>query len=170
MSTEQKTKYFNVQFSCSVMSDFLQPHPMNCSMPDLPVYCQLQEFTQKLMSIESVMPANHLILCHPLLPPSIFPSIRVFSYESVFHIRWPKYWNFSFNISPSNEYSGLISYIIRWQIQRTKKFAIQGWRPPKETSEIFRNFTEEKIFQNEGKITAHHRAWPKKRKRVYDIV
>ena len=63
------------------------------------------------MSIEPVMPSNHLILCHPLLlPPSIFPSIRVFSSESVLHIRWLKYWNFSFSISPSNEYSGLISF------------------------------------------------------------
>ena len=65
----------------------------------------------KLMSIELVMPSNHLILCLPLLlPPSIFPSIRVFPSESVLHIRWPKYWNFSFSISPSNEYSGLISF------------------------------------------------------------
>ena len=69
----------------------------------------------KLISIESVMPFNHLILCHPLLlPPSIFPSIRVFSNESVFHIRWPKYWSFSFSISPSNEYSGLISFRMDW--------------------------------------------------------
>ena len=65
----------------------------------------------KLMSIESVMPSNHLILCHPLLLlPSIFPSIRVFSNESALHLRWPKYWSFSFNISPSNEYSGLITF------------------------------------------------------------
>ena len=65
----------------------------------------------KLMSIELVMPSNHLTLCHPLLlPPSIFPSIRVFPNESVLHIRWPKYWSFSFSISPSNEYSGLISF------------------------------------------------------------
>ena len=68
----------------------------------------------KLMSIESVMPSNHLILCHPLLPPSIFHSIRVFSNESVLHIQWPKYWSFSFSISPSNEYSGLISFRIDW--------------------------------------------------------
>ena len=69
----------------------------------------------KLMSIESVMPSNHLILCHPLLlPPSIFPSIRVFSNESVLCIRWPKYWSFSSSISPSSEYSGLISFRIDW--------------------------------------------------------
>ena len=67
------------------------------------------------MFIESVMPSNHLILCCPLvLPPSIFPSIRVFSNESVLRIRWPNYWSFSFNISPSNEYSGLISFRINW--------------------------------------------------------
>ena len=69
----------------------------------------------KLMSIESVMPSNHLILCHPLLlPPSIFPSIRVFSNESALRIRWPKYWSFSFNISPSNEHPGLISFRMHW--------------------------------------------------------
>ena len=69
----------------------------------------------KIMSIESVMPSNHLILCHPpLLPPSIFPSIRVFSNESVLLMRWPKYWSFSFSISPSNEYSGLISFRMDW--------------------------------------------------------
>ena len=76
----------------------------------------------KLMSIESVMPSNHLILCHPLLfLPSIFPSIRVFSSWSVLRIRWPKYWSFSFNISPSNEYSVLISFRIDWF-----DFAVQG--------------------------------------------
>ena len=69
----------------------------------------------KLMSIESVMPSNHLILCHPLLLPfTIFPSIRVFSNESDLHMRWPKYWSFNFSISPSNEYSGLISFKIDW--------------------------------------------------------
>ena len=68
----------------------------------------------KLISFELVTPFNHLILCHPLLPPSIFPSIGVFSNESVLCIRWPKYWSFSFSISPSNEYSGLISFRIDW--------------------------------------------------------
>ena len=69
----------------------------------------------KLMSFRSVMPSNHLILCYPLLLlPSIFPSIRVFSDESVFHSRWPKYWSFSFSISPSNEYPGLISFRMDW--------------------------------------------------------
>ena len=69
----------------------------------------------KLMSIESVMPSNHLILCCPLLcPPSIFPSIRVFSNESVLHIRWPNYWSFNFGISSANEYSGLISFRMDW--------------------------------------------------------
>ena len=69
----------------------------------------------KLMSIESVMPSNHLILCHPLLLlPSIFPSIRVFSNESALHVRWSKHWSFSFSISPSNEYSGLLSFRIDW--------------------------------------------------------
>ena len=68
----------------------------------------------KLMPIELVMPSNHLMLCHPLLLPSVFPSIRVFSSESALCIRWPEYWSFSFNISPSNEYSGLISFRIDW--------------------------------------------------------
>ena len=76
----------------------------------------------KLMSIKSVMPSNHLFLCRPLLPPSIFPSIRVFSNESVLCIRWPKYWSFSFNISPSNEYSELISFRIDW----LELLAVQG--------------------------------------------
>ena len=77
----------------------------------------------KLMSIESVMPPNHLILCHPLLLlPSVCPSIRVFSNESALHIRWPKYWSFSFSISPSNEYSGLISF----RMDRLDLLAVQG--------------------------------------------
>ena len=83
----------------------------------------------KPMSIESVMPSRHLILCHPLLPPSIFPSIRVFSSESALHIRWPKDWSFSFSISPSNERPGLISFRMDWldllAVQGTLKSLLQ---------------------------------------------
>ena len=84
----------------------------------------------KLMSIKLVMPSNHLILCHPLLLlPAVFPSIRVFSNESVLHIRWPKYWSFSFSISPCNEYSGLISFRMDWldllAVQGTLKSLLQ---------------------------------------------
>ena len=94
--------------SCLMLYD-----PVDHSMPGLPVH-QVPEFT-KLMSIELVMPSNHLILCCPLfLPPSIFLSIRVFSDESVLHIKWPKYWSFSFSISPSSEYSRLISFRMDW--------------------------------------------------------
>ena len=95
-------------FSHQVIFNSLQP--MDCSIPGFPVHYQLSELL-KLMSIESVMPSNHLILCCPLLLlPSIFPSIRVFSKKSALRIRWPNYWSFSF--SPSNEYSGLISFRI----------------------------------------------------------
>ena len=87
---------------------------MNCSMPCLPTITSSQS-SLKLLPIESVMPSNHLILCRPLLlPPSIFLSIRVFSNESALHIRWPKDWSFSFNISPSNEHPGLISFRMDW--------------------------------------------------------
>ena len=83
----------------------------------------------KIMSTEPVMSSNHLIFCHPLLLPSIFPSIRVFSNVSVFCIRWPKYWSFSFNISPSNEYSGLVSFRMDWldllAVQGTLKSLLQ---------------------------------------------
>ena len=84
----------------------------------------------KLMSVKLVMPSNHLILCRPLLLlPSIFPSIRVFSHESVLHIRWPKYWSFSFSISPSSEYSGLFSFRMDWwdllAVQGTLKSLLQ---------------------------------------------
>ena len=88
--------------------------PMDCSTPGFLPITHSQSLL-KLMSIESVMPSNHLILCHPLLLlPSTFPSIRVFSNESALCLKWPKYWSFSFSISPSNEYSGLISFRIDW--------------------------------------------------------
>ena len=116
-----------VQFSRSVVSDSLQPHePQHAG---LPVHHELPEFI-KAMSIESVMPSNHLILsCPLLLLPSIFPSIRVFSNESTLCIRWPKYWSFSFNISPSNEHPGLISFRMDWldllAVQGTLKSFLQ---------------------------------------------
>ena len=100
---------YSFQFSCSAMSNSLWPHGLQHARPPCP--SQTPRVLLKLMSIELVMPSNNLILCHPLLLlPSIFPSIRVFSEESVLHIRWPKYWSFSFNISPSNLYSRLISF------------------------------------------------------------
>ena len=92
---------------------------MDCSTPELPC----PSLSLKLMSIELVLTSNHLILCCPLLLlPSVFPSIRVFSNLSVLHIRWPKYWSFSFSISPSNEYSGLISFRMDW----FDLFGVQG--------------------------------------------
>ena len=110
----------SVQFSHSVMSDSLQPHGLqHARTPSIINSWSLL----KLMSIMSVMPSNHLILCRPLVfLLSIFPSIRVFSNESVLCIRQPKYWSFSFSISPSNEYSGLISF----RIDRLDHLAIQG--------------------------------------------
>ena len=105
---------------------------MDCSTPELPVHHQLPAFTQNgLMPVESVMPSNHLTLCRPLLlSPSIFPSIRVFSSESVLRIRWPKYWSFSFSISPSNEYSGLTFFRMDWldllALQETFKSLLQS--------------------------------------------
>ena len=101
--------FSSVQFSHSVMSNSLATPWTAACQASLSITNSQSLF--KLMSIESVMPSNHLILCHPLLlPPSIFPSIRVFSNKSVICIRWPKYWSFSFSISPLNEYSELISF------------------------------------------------------------
>ena len=102
----------SVQFSRSVVSDSANLWTAACqASPSITNSRNLL----KLMSVKSVMPSNHLIFCHPLLlPPSVFPSIRVFSNESVLSIRWPKYWSFSFSISPSNEYSGLISFRMDW--------------------------------------------------------
>ena len=98
-------------------------------MPGLPVHTNSRSLP-KPMSVASVMPSNHLILCRPLLLlPSIFPSIRVFSNESVLHIMWPKYWSFSFSMSSSNEYSGLISFRMDWldlfEVQGTLKSLLQ---------------------------------------------
>ena len=116
------------QFSSVAQSCPTLCNPMDCSTPGFPI--TNSQSLLKLMSIESVMPSNHLILCYPLFfPPPIFPSIRVFSNESALRIRWPKYWSFSFNINPSNEYSGLISFRMDWldllAIQGTLKNLLQ---------------------------------------------
>ena len=105
---------FYVQFSSVTQLCLTVCDPMDCSTPGFPVHHQLPELAQSHV-IKLVMPSNHLILCHPLLLlPSVFPSIRVFSSESVLHIRWPKYWSFSFSLSPFNDCSGLISFRIEW--------------------------------------------------------
>ena len=118
----------HIKICCSVVSDSLRPHGLQACQASLsfPAYWSLP----KLMSIESVMPSNHLILrCPILLLPSNFPSIRVFSNESALHIMWPKYWSFSFSISPFSEYSGLISFRMDWfdllAIQRILKSLLQ---------------------------------------------
>ena len=119
----------SVQFSSVAQSCLILCNPMDCSTPGIPVITNFRSLL-KLMSIELVMPSNHLILCRPLLlPPSIFPSIRVFSNESVLCIKRPKYWSFSFSIHPSNEYSALISFRMDWldlpAVQGTLKSLLQ---------------------------------------------
>ena len=118
----------------------------------------------RLMSIESVMPFSHLILCCPLLlPPSIFPSIRAFSNESVLHIRWPNYWSFSFSISPSNEYSGLISFRMHWfdllAVQGTLKSLLQHYSSKASILWCSAFFMERKVFGWESTLTFTHDYW-----------
>ena len=120
-NTWEHLSIYSVQFSRLVMSDSLRHHGLQHAKPPLSI--TNSQNLLKLMSIESVMPSNHLILCCPLLLlPSIFPSIKVFSSESALCIRWTKYWNFSFNISPSNEHPGLISFRMDWM----DLLAVQG--------------------------------------------
>ena len=127
--------YTSVQFTPSVVSDSLRPHELQHARLSITLSITNSWSLLKLLSIESVMPSNHLILCCPLLlPSSIFPSIRVFSNESVLHIKWPKYWSFSFSISPSSEYSGLISFRMDW----LDLLAVQG------TLRVFSNTTVQK--------------------------
>ena len=121
--------YVSVQFSSVTQSCPTLCNPMNRSMSGLPVHHQLPS-SLKLTSIKSIMPSSYLILCRPLfLQPSIFPSIRVFSNESALHIRWTKYWSFSFSISPSNEHPGLASFRMDWldllAVQETLKSLLQ---------------------------------------------
>ena len=119
----------SAQFSSVAQSCPTICNPMDCSTPGFPVHHQFPELTQTHV-YRVVMPSNHLILCCPLLLlPSVFPSIRVFSNESILHIRWPKYWSFSFSISPSNEHPGLISFRMDWLdllvVQGTLKSLLQ---------------------------------------------
>ena len=118
----------SLQFNHSVVSDSLRPHEPQHARP--PCRQTNSQSPPKLISIELVMPSNHLILCHPLLlPPSIFPNIRVFSNESALRMRWPKYWSFSFSISPSIEHPGLITFRMDWlnllAVQGTLKSLLQ---------------------------------------------
>ena len=121
--------YIHVQFSSVAQSCPTLCSPMNCSTPGLPVHHQLPEFTQTHVHwvSDAIQPSHPL--SSPSYPPSIFPSIRVFSKESVLHIKWPKYWSFSFNISPSNEHPGLISFRMDWldllAVQGTLKSLLQ---------------------------------------------
>ena len=126
-------QFSSVQFSRSVVSDSLRPLEPQHARPPYPSP-SISRNSLKLMSIESVMPSSHLILCHPLLLPSIPPSIRVFSNESTLRMRWPKYWSFSFNIIPSKEHPGLIS------------FRMTGWisLQSKGLSRVFSNTTVQK--------------------------
>ena len=122
--------YNLIQFSSVAQSYLTLCNPMDCSTSGSPVHHQLLELTQTYVHQASEMPSSHLILRRPLLLlSSIFPSISVFSNESVLQIRWPKYWSFSFSISPSNEYSGLISFRINWfdllAVQGTLKGLLQ---------------------------------------------
>ena len=133
------------------MSDSLQPHEPQHARPPCP------SATPKLMSIESVMPSNHLTLCRPLLLlPSIFPSIRVFSNESALCIRWPKYWSFSFNISPSSEYSGLISFRMDW----LDLLAVQGTLQESSPTPQFKSINSLKLsFLHSPTLTSIHDYW-----------
>ena len=140
----------SVQFSHSVMSNSLRPHE-----PQASLLKTNSQSPPKPMSIESVMPSNHLILCCPLLfLPSIFPSIRVFSNESALRFRWPKYWNFSFNVSPTIEHLGLISFKMDW----LDLLAVQV------TSRVFSNTTVQKhqFFGAQPSLqsNSHIHTWP----------
>ena len=128
---------------------------MNYSTPGLPVHHQLPESTQTHV-LESVMPSNHLILCRPLLLlPSIFPSIRVFSNESALHIRWPKYWSFSFNISPSNEQPGLISF----RMDSLDLLAVQGTQESSPTPQFKSINSSALSFLYSSTLTSIHDHW-----------
>ena len=129
--TRVSTNFQSDQFSSVAQSCSTVCNPMDCCTQQISLSITNSWSLFKLMSIESVMPSNHLILCHPLfLPPSIFPSIRVFSNESVLRIRWSKYWSFSFSISPSNEYSELTSFRMDWLDLHTVQVTLKSSPTP----------------------------------------
>ena len=143
----------SVQFSCSVVSDSAIPQTA-ARQASLSITNSWS--LPKLVSIQSVMPSNHLILCRPLLLlPSIFPSIQVFSNESAFRIRWPKYWSFSFNISPSNEYSDLISFRIDW----FDLLAVQGTLESFQTPQFKSINSSALSFLHSPTLTSIHDYW-----------
>ena len=142
----------SVQFSTVAQSCLTLCDPMNRSTPGLIVRHANSQSLFRLIFIEWVMPPNPLILCHPLLLlPSVFASIRVFSNESVLHIRWPKYWSFSFSISPSSEYSGLISL----RMDSFNLLAVQGLS---------------RVFSKEGKTTIVSAPWCKCHSVIYMVL
>ena len=143
-----------VQFSSVAQSCLTLCDPMECPRQASLSITNSQNLP-KLMSIESVMPSNHLILCHALLlPPSIFPSIRVFSNELVFHIRWPKCWSFNFIISPSNKYSGLFSF--DW----FHLLAVQGTLKESSSTPQFKNINSSALsFLHSPAVTSIHDYW-----------
>ena len=143
--------FSSVTQSCPTLCD-----PMDYTMPGFPVHHQLLELTQiHVHQVGDAIQPYHLILCHPLLPPSIFPSIRVFSKESALHIRWPKYWSFSFSISPSNEYSGLISFRIDW----LDLLAVQGTQESSPTPQFKRINSLGLNFHYSPTFTSTHDYW-----------
>ena len=138
------------------MSDSLRPDGLQHARPPCHFAIASSRSLLKLMSIELVMPSNHLILCRPLLLPSIFPSIRVFSSESVLRIRWPKYWNFSFNVSPSSEYSGLISFRMDW----LDLLAVQGTLQESSPTPQFKSINSSALsFLYIPTVTSIHDHW-----------
>ena len=148
--------FSSVQFSRSVVSNSVTPW---ITARQASLFITNSRSLLKLMSIESVMPSNHLILCRPLLlPPSIFPSIRVFSKESVLRIRWPKYWSFSFSINPSNDYSGQTSFRIDW----LDLLAVQGTLKSLSSPTQFKSINSSALsFLYSPTLTSIHDHWKK---------
>ena len=146
---------YSVQFGSVVQSYWTLCNPTDCSTPTSLSITNSRNLL-KLMFIESVMPSNHLILCCPLhLSPSIFPSLRVFSNESALSIRWPKYWSFSFNITPSNECSGLISFRVDW----LDRLSVQGTQESSLTPRLKSNNSSMLSFLYSPTLTSIHDHW-----------